>query len=121
MKNSLFLNAVWVVILCIFLGVSTAAFGETGRDMVGQALDLVHQALPSGADSLGDDKRKELLVQALKLLNNEPTNFHGHVGRAMGAIRTALRKIKAGDPYGTATEDIRRADSELRDAMSIAT
>lgn len=84
--------------------------------MVNNALDLVHQA-----QDQSNDQRPDTLKQALALLGNETTNFHGHVGKAMKAIRAALRKIKAGDSYGTATDDIQRAEAELRDAMSIAT
>jgi hypothetical protein len=77
--------------------------------------------LDQGGDSLSNDQRKDLLIQALKLLENQTTDFHGHVKKAEDAIRAALSKIKKGDPYGTVSEDIRKADSQLRIAISIAT
>ena len=121
MKTSTILGMFWVAVLSTFLGFSTPAFGDGSRDMVNQALDLTQQALNEGGPPPSNDQRKELLKQALDLLGNETVNFHGHVGRAMNAIRAALNKLKKGDPFDTATEDIRRAQDQLRDAMSIAT
>jgi hypothetical protein len=116
MKSWMTFRTSWVLLFCLVLGFSPAAYGETSRQMVGEALDLVQQALPEP-----NDRREATLKQALELLNNETTYFHGHVGKAMQAIRAALRKIKAGDPYGTTEGDIRRAESQLHTAMSIAT
>ncbi len=89
--------------------------------MVSQATDLVHQALGDGEGPISNEQRKDLLAHSMKLLGNETINFHGHVGKAMDFIRAALTKIKRGDPYGTAQDDIRKAYDQLRIAMSIAT
>jgi cellobiose-specific phosphotransferase system component IIA len=116
MKSWATFRTSWILLFCLVLGFSSTAYGESSRQMVSEALDLVQQALPET-----NDQRETTLKQALQLLNNETTHFHGHVGKAMQAIRAALRKIKAGDTYGTAEGDIRHAESQLHTAMSIAT
>jgi hypothetical protein len=122
MKASLVLGIIWIVALGALLSFSTPAFADQSRDMVSQALDLTQLALnQDGGDSSSNEQRRDLLTHAMSLLGNETDHFNGHVGKAMNAIRAALAKIKKGDPYHTATGDIRKASSQLHTAMSMAT
>ncbi len=121
MKASFALSTLYVVAITTLLSFSTRAFGDDSREMVSQATDLVQQALGDGGNQLSNPQRKDLLEHSMRLLGNETINFHGHVGKAMDFIRAALAKIKRGDPYGTAKDDIRKAYNQLRTAMSIAT
>jgi hypothetical protein len=121
MKASSVLRTIGIGAITALLSFSTPAFADDSREMVNQATDLVHQALGDGGDSISNDQRVDLLHQSLKLLGNQTIDFHGHVARAMDFIRAALAKIKRGDPYGTAQDDIRKAYNQLRVAMSIAT
>jgi hypothetical protein len=120
MKTSFVLNAFGVAMLSAALSFSAPVFGED-TDMLNQALDLVHQAWNPGGDPPSDDQRTDLLNQALKLAHDAPEHHvKGHRVQAIRDIKAALSLIKNGDPDHKAVEYIRDADSELRDALSIA-
>jgi hypothetical protein len=121
MKTSFIRQALVVFSLCCILGSPAPLFGA--EQDLNQAFDLVHQAWnPSGeALDMSNDKRTDLLTQAMKILQASP-NHHlkKHRVNAIAAIKSALEELKKGDPDNKAAEFIHTADSELRDAMEIA-
>jgi len=120
MKTSLF--AGWMMALALLLLLALPAHADASRDMMNQSLDLVQQALNQGGPTPSDDERTDLLNKALTLAKGaNADNYQWHRTKAIKAMQSALGQLKQGDPNGAATDDIRRAESELRTALSIAT
>jgi hypothetical protein len=120
MKSLFIGKALGIAVMCSVLCFSAPLFGA--QPEINQALDLVHQAWGPSADTPPtNDQRTTLLKQALDLLKNCPDHHvKGHRVAAIKDIETALDLLKNGDPDGKAVESIHDADSQLRDAASIA-
>ena len=103
----------------IILGSISSVISPAHGDIHSQAQDAHHdleQALNPGGDTPSDADRINLLKSALDDLKNFPPIHHPkRLTMARQYIRSAIDEIEKGDPDHQAVNDIREADSIVRD------
>ena len=91
-------------------------------DIHSMAEDAHHdleKALNPGGDPPSDAERTSLINSALDLMKNfPPIRRERRVIEARDSLKAALEEIKNGDPDHAAANDIRDADSIIRDLES---
>ena len=103
---------------CIALGLVgsslSPAFGDD-HTLVEDAHHKLEQALNPGGDVPSADDRTTLLQAALDDLKDLPHIYHGKRIDAMAEIKSALLELKNGGSSDQVSNDIREADSDVRD------
>jgi hypothetical protein len=89
-------------------------FGDD-HTLIEDAHHQLEKALNPGGDPPSDADRTALLQATLEDLKNLPHYYRGKRVEAMACIKSALLELKNGGSAEQVSEDIREADSDVRD------
>jgi ankyrin repeat protein len=120
--NTPFIGCILLTAFITFsAGWSSPALGQDTDDMLGKALDLVHQVENPAGNPPTDAQRIDLLTQAITLAQEAPNHrLKGHRVLAIQAIRGAITEIQGGDANHQAAVYLHTADAELTTSISLA-
>ena len=118
MNKSHFVRLLLLVTAGVFLSFP-AAFGDDGHVAT---LGDIHKVLLEAAGYHSDApptiaEQTDLLNKALKMMEELPHVYHGHLAAAKRSIDAALNELEGGDGANKAKGDIYDADDQIKSIM----